>query len=310
MDRRTFLQWQMKGMLLAAAGPTLLSLSASLGQAAETPTVPDVCVAKGAPGPATRAAVNALGGISRFVKPGQRVLIKPNMSFALGVESGTNTHPEVVRELLIMCKEAGASRVRVLDHSLHNAENALRQSGIRDICDGIEPGICRHLMESSFYSDSDIPDAREMKGNAFMNELLSADVLIACPAAKSHSGAGVSLSLKGQMGLIWDRGSMHSRYNLAQSIVDLNRKAKPTLTVIDASRVLSSGGPGGPGRVLTPGEIIASADPVAADATAVASYEWYGRKMEPRQVPHIRLAHEQGLGRMDIARLATSRITA
>lgn len=102
---------------------------------------------------------------------------------------------------------------------------------------------------------------------------------------------------------------MHSRYSLDTSIVDLNTKVKPHLVVIDATRVLTTGGPGGPGTVITPGEVIASADPVAADATAVASYEWYGRKMQPRQVGHIRLAHERGLGRMDIENLNTRRLT-
>jgi uncharacterized protein (DUF362 family) len=147
-----------------------------------------------------------------------------------------------------------------------------------------------------------------MHQNSFMRDVLEADVLIAAPVAKSHSGAGVSLSLKGQMGLIRDRGSMHSRYDLATSIVDLNLRLKPDLAVIDATRVLTTGGPGGPGRVIVPGEVIASADPVAADALAVASYEWFGQKLQTRQVAYIRLAHERGLGRMDIENLVTSRV--
>jgi uncharacterized protein (DUF362 family) len=73
--------------------------------------------------------------------------------------------------------------------------------------------------------------------------------------------------------------------------------------------VLTTNGPGGPGTVIIPGEVIASADPVAADATAVSSYEWYGVKVQPRQVGHILQAHERGLGRMDIENLVTKRIT-
>jgi uncharacterized protein (DUF362 family) len=229
------------------------------------------------------------------------------MSFAQGPESATNTHPEVVRELLVMCKEAGAARVRVLDHSLQNPEQALDLSGIRDACNGVEEGVCHHLMNAGFYREDRLDEALEMRANSFMRDVLEADVLIAAPVAKSHGGAGVSLSLKGQMGLILDRRSMHSRYDLSTSIVDLNTRIKPHLAVIDATRVLTSGGPGGPGRVIMPGEVIASADPVAADATAIAAYEWYGRKMRPRQVGHIRLAHERGLGRMDIENLITRR---
>ncbi len=147
-----------------------------------------------------------------------------------------------------------------------------------------------------------------MKTNAILREALEADVIIAAPVAKSHGGAGVSLSLKGQMGLIKDRGIMHWRYDLSNAIVDLAERLKPALAVIDATRVMTTGGPGGPGRVITPGEVIASADPVAADATAVAAYEWYGRKFEPRQVAHLAAAHRRGLGRMDIENLNVERV--
>ena len=307
MDRRTFLKWQMQGLLVAGLAPNLLC---SVGEALAAPAMPDIAVAKGSPAAAARAAVQALGGMGRFVKPGQRVVIKPNMSFARGPEAATNTHPEVVREILVMVKEAGAASVRVLDHSLQNAEQALSLSGIRDACDGIEPGICHHLMDAKFYRETEFLNAVEMKSNAVMTDVLAADVLIAVPVAKHHGGAGVSLSLKGQMGLILDRRSMHSRYDLNASIVDLNSRIKPDLAIIDATRVLTSRGPSGPGDVIMPGEVIASADPVAADAMAVASYEWYGRKVEPRQVGHIRLAHERGLGRMDIDKLSIQRLTA
>lgn len=305
MNRRDFLKWQMGGMILAVSGPGLLSLPCC----AFADGTPDVSVIKGAPGPATRMAVDLLGGMGRFVKAGQKVVIKPNMSFASSPENAANTHPEVVRELLIMCKEAKAGSIRVLDHSLQDAEGALNLSGIRDACNAVEPGICHHLMDVSFYKEDDIRGAKEMRSNAFMRDVLAADVLIAVPVAKSHRSAGVSLSLKGQMGLILERRIMHSRYSLDTSIADLNCRIKPHLAVIDATRVLSTGGPGGPGTVLTPGEIIASADPVAADATAVASYEWYGRKFEPRQVAHIREAHERMLGRMDIENLIIKRMT-
>ncbi|MDR2075997.1 MAG: DUF362 domain-containing protein [Desulfovibrio sp.] len=305
MNRRAFLQWQAGWLAALAAGPALFSFSGP----ALAADLPDIGVVKGSPGPATRAAVDLVGGISRFVKPGQKVVIKPNMSFARGPESATNTHPEVVRELVVLCKEAGASRIRVLDHSLQDPEQALNRSGIRDACDGVEAGICHHLMSASFYQEADISGGVQMLRNNFMRDVLEADVIIAAPVAKSHSGAGVSLSLKGQMGLIQDRGSMHSRYDLSTSIVDLNLRLKPDLAVIDATRVLTTGGPGGPGKVIAPGEVIASADPVAADALAVASYEWYGQKLQPRQVAYIRLAHERGLGRMDIENLGTRRAT-
>ena len=308
MRRRDFLKWQFSGAVCLATGFSLSSLSdASAAEALGA--YPDVVIAKGDPARATRLAVDMLGGMGRFVKAGHKVVIKPNMSFARTPELGSNTHPLVVKEVLIMCKEAGAAKVRVLDHSLQDPEQALVLSGIRDACNSIEPGICHHLMDSSFYQEAVLQDAVEMRNNAIMKDVLDADVLIAVPVAKSHGSAGVSLSMKGQMGLIWERKAMHGRYSLDVSLVDLVQRLKPQLAVIDATRVLTTSGPGGPGKVITPGEVIASTDPVAADATAVASYEWYGRMMQPRQVSHIRLAHERGLGRMDIENLRTKRVT-
>ncbi|GHU95695.1 hypothetical protein AGMMS49974_07780 [Deltaproteobacteria bacterium] len=304
MQRRDFLKWQLVGIGMLGVNASMLTLAGK----ALADTCPDVAVVKGAPGAAARAAVNMLGGMSRFVKPGQKVVIKPNMSFAQGPETATNTHPEVVREVLVMCKEAGAARVRVLDHVLQDPELSMTRSGIRDICDGVEPGVCRYLTNVSFYQDAELAEGREMRTNVFMCDVLDADVIIAVPVAKSHGSAGVSLAIKGQMGLIYDRRIMHSRYDLNTSIVDLATRVKPGLAIIDATRVLTTNGPGGPGKVIQPGEVIASADPVAADATAVSSYEWYGRKMQPRQVGHIRLAHERGLGNMNIEALTVRRI--
>ena len=134
-------------------------------------------------------------------------------------------------------------------------------------------------------------------------------MLIAAPVAKSHSGAGVSLSMKGMMGLVYNRMIFHRR-DLHTSIVDLSTVLKADLTVVDATRVLSTGGPGGPGKVLTPDTVIASADMVAADAYTVSAFEWYGKSYRPDQVRHIREAHARGLGRMDIENLRVESITA
>ena len=301
MLRREFLKLQ-----TAALGTAILSGVPSFLAAASRP---DIVVAKGEPGAATRAAVAALGGMPAFVRPGQKVVIKPNMSFAAPVESAANTHPAVVKELLALCLEAGAASVRVLDHAFREGRQPLEYSGILAACESVAPGCCHNLTRSRHYSEFTLQKARDMRANAAMTDVLDADVLIACPVAKSHSSTGVSLSLKGQMGLILDRGCMHGRYDLDTSIVDLAFALKPSLSVIDASRVLSTNGPHGPGTVLTPGEIIASADPVAADALAVSSYAWYGRHVQPRQVAHIAQAQARGLGRMDVENLNVLRMS-
>jgi uncharacterized protein (DUF362 family) len=141
-----------------------------------------------------------------------------------------------------------------------------------------------------------------------MKDVLDSQVLIAAPVAKSHGSTGVSLSMKGMMGLVWNRSIMHWRHNLHDAIVDLCTVLKPSLVVVDATRVLTSDGPGGPGTVITPRTVVASRDMVAADAYTVQAFEWYGQKLGPDKVRHIRLAHERGLGRMDVQSLIVKKV--
>jgi uncharacterized protein (DUF362 family) len=142
------------------------------------------------------------------------------------------------------------------------------------------------------------------------SEVLDADVLIAVPVGKTHLGAGVSLSMKGMMGLVFDnnRRTFHTN-GLHESIVDMVTVLKPHLVVIDGSRILASGGPTGPGEVLPLNVVIASTDMVSADAQMVTLGTWYGKKLQPRQVKHINLAAERGLGRMDLDKLNVRDIT-
>jgi uncharacterized protein (DUF362 family) len=243
-----------------------------------------------------------------FVRPGQKVVIKPNMSFAPDVERASNTHPEVVRTLAALCHEAGAGRVRILDHPLRRAELCIE--GVRQACSVFNEDMVHGLESPRFFKPVPVAQGLQMRETDVMQDVLEADVLIAAPVAKSHGSTGVSLSLKGMMGLIWDRGIMHYKYDLNEAIVDLATVLRPQLTVIDVTRALTTNGPGGPGKVVRLNTVIAATDPVAADAQAVAMVPWYGQRLAPRQVPHIRRAHERGLGRMDIENLRIRRVTA
>ena len=98
--------------------------------------------------------------------------------------------------------------------------------------------------------------------------------------------------------------------DLDEAVVDLCTILRPTLTLIDASRVLTTGGPGGPGKVLPMNKVVASTDMVAADALAVELGTWYGRKFKARQVRHVNLAHKRGLGNMNTAQLSVKEVNA
>lgn len=303
LNRRNFLIYQFKSFLfLTTCGSGLVFPRKGIAEVA-----PDISVVKGESALATRAAVEFLGGMGSIVKKGQSVLIKPNMSFANPPEWGTTTSPEVVKELAVMCREAGASTILILDNTLYSPKSCLQKTGIRDACKEVSETFVNTVNSGKLYKKMAIKDPVRLSETDVLKEALEADVLIAAPVAKSHSATGVSLSMKGMMGLVYDRGIMH-KLGLDSCIVDMCSILKADLAVVDATRVLSTNGPRGPGKVLNEQTVIASRDMVAADACTVSLFKWYGSRYTPGNVAHIKEAHERGLGRMDIENLNIKKV--
>jgi uncharacterized protein (DUF362 family) len=294
ITRRQFLKTAAAGVALGFIG------SPSFSAAKEEY---DLAVISGEPVAATKKALEAIGGISRFVKKGQGVVLKPNMSFARTPDFSATTHPLVVATVAQACLEAGAQQVLVLDHTLQRAELCLERTGIRDACKNITGVHVLTLQDRKFFREIKIPQGKVLERVEVMKDILDGQVLISIPVAKSHSATGVSLGLKGLMGVIWDRESFHSQYNINQAIADLATVIKPQLTILDATRALATGGPGGPGEVKKPNLIIAGVDPVAVDSYGVSIVPWYGQNFKGRQVEHLLVAHQRGLGKIDIDQL-------
>jgi len=295
ISRRQFIITTAAGVAIGLAGyPSFLRAAEEV----------DLAVISGEPAAATRKALEALGGITRFVKKGQRVVIKPNMSFAKTPDFAASTHPLVVVAVAQACIEAGAREVLVLDHTLQRAELCLERTGIRDACKQHVPGVhVLALQDRKFFREIRIPQGKVLDRVEVLTDILDNAVLINVPVAKSHSATGVSLGLKGLMGLIWDRESFHSQFNINQGIVDLATVIKPQLTILDATRAMVSGGPGGPGDVKKPNLIIAGVDPVAVDSYGVGIVPWYGKNFKGRQVEHLLEAYQRGLGKIDVEKL-------
>jgi uncharacterized protein (DUF362 family) len=299
ISRRQFLKATAAGVAIGIAG------DADFLSATEEA---DLAVISGEPGAATRMALDALGGISRFVKKGQRVVIKPNMSFAKSPDFAATTHPLVVVAVAQACVEAGAKEVLVLDHTLQRAELCLERTGIREACKQQVPGVhVLALQDRKFFREIRIPQGKVLDRVEVAADILDGAVLINVPVAKSHSNTGVSLGLKGLMGLIWDRGSFHYQFDINQGIVDLATVIKPRLTILDATRAMISGGPGGPGDVKKPNLIVAGVDPVAVDSYGVGIVPWYGQNFKGRQLEHLLIAHQRGLGKIDVETLKITR---
>ena len=248
-----------------------------------------------------RRAMNALGGMDKLVSKGNRVIIKPNIAWNQKPEFAANTNPFVVAALVELCREAGASRVKVMDHTCSaNPEPSYENSGIATTAR--QAGAEVPYIDKSRFRDFTIADGKVLKSWPFYEEMVYAnevDVLINVPIAKQHGTSRLSMGLKNVFGMIGgDRGSLHT--DIHPKIADLNKFVKIDLTVLDAFRILKNHGPTG-GRlddvdnsVERARRIIVSTDPVAVDAYGAILFG-----MQPADVGYIRESHEQGLGEID-----------
>jgi len=249
--------------------------------------------------PATKKAIDLLGGVEQFIKKGCRVALKPNMSFPHPPERATNTHPEVVATVANMCLDAGAREVVILDFPFNPPDKCLSLSGIADACKGMKNVYTFALADEKFFKPFAVSRGKVLREVKLLKDVLDSDVLINLPTAKSHTTTGVSLGMKGLMGIIWDRRYFHANVDINQAIADLSGAVKVDLVILDGSRALTNGGPSGPGTVTYPNTIIAGVDPVAVDAMGVTLADWYNQKFTGAQVKHIALAHGMGLGTMN-----------
>ncbi|MCX7839029.1 MAG: DUF362 domain-containing protein [Anaerolineae bacterium] len=269
---------------------------------------PYIAVARGAnPSAITRAAIDALGGIRRFVKPGNDVIIKPNIcNSAYGPEYATTTNPDVIAELVKMCLEAGARRVRVMDQPFHGTPaEAYRKSGIREAVEKV--GGQMEIMSAMKYVETEFPKtARDLKKWKVYQDILKADVVINVPIAKTHDIAKLTLAMKNLIGVVTDMPALHTA--LDQRIADLNTLIRPTLHVIDAVRTLAVKGPTGGSLdfVVRTNLVMASHDPVALDAYAAKLL--FLRK--PEEITYIKYGAEMGIGRWDLDKMRIKEVTA
>lgn len=255
-----------------------------------------LAVARGGdPRATTRAALVAIGGIERFVKSGDDVILKPNICVDYRTyEYGATTNPDVVATLVELCLGAGAKRVRVMDTPFGGgSESAYANSGIADAVKAA--GGEMEVMNRNKFRETDIPEGRDITSWSVYQPVLTADVLINAPVAKHHSLAFLSLGGKNLLGVVQHPGALHPR--LGQRVADLVSLVRPTLTVVDAMRTLMTHGPTGGNLddVRQTNTIIASHDIVAADAYAATLFDLTGEK-----VAYVKAAADMGLGTLDL----------
>jgi uncharacterized protein (DUF362 family) len=255
--------------------------------------LPELVIAKNETDAATltRRAVDALGGMKRFVSRGDVVVVKPNIGWDRMPIHAANTNPEVVATVVQMAFEAGAKRVVVTDASCNDPNRCFQRSGIWRAAyklgaDVILPAEHRFR---TMRLNGDVLDEWPV-----FTPLVQADKLINVPVAKHHNLAKYTGAMKNWYGSLGGRRNrLHQ--NIDVSVADLATFMRPTLVVVDATRVLIRNGPQG-GNVDDTREmntVIATIDQVAADSYGAGLI---GQKRE--NVPYLKMGHERGLGTM------------
>ena len=241
-----------------------------------------------------------LGSMAAFVRPGDKVVVKPNIGWDRRPEQAANTHPLVVKAVVEQALQAGASEVLVFDRTCNEKRRCYRNSGIEPALAEIDSRKvdCRHVSKRRFVPVT-IAKGQVLQKWSFYRDALEADCYINVPVAKHHGLAGLTLGLKNTMGVIGgNRGKLHGQ--MGQSLADINTVIRPRLTVIDASRILLRNGPqgGNVADVKVLDTVIASADPVAADAYGTTLF---GQR--PDELESTVAAAAMGLGEMDLAKI-------
>ena len=244
----------------------------------------------------TQKVFEAAGGIERFVSKGDVVVIKPNISWARAPKMAANTNPKVLQAVIELCQEAGAKKVRIADNTFDDAEFCFTVSGAAAVSK--KTGAELINPSSSLMREMNLQGNRLQTWPVFL-PLVEADKVINLPVAKIHNLTSLTLGMKNWFGAIGGRRSALHR-DIHPNIVDLAQFFKPSITLIDATRIMTRNGPSGGSTsdVTQKNTLILSDDPVAADGKAALLF---GK--EPQKVGYINLAKKQGLGTYDFKKL-------
>ncbi|MBU1105348.1 MAG: DUF362 domain-containing protein [Candidatus Riflebacteria bacterium] len=309
MDRRQFIAlasslaaaYNFKLPYRAVAEEVKLSGSGAAGTG-----FPDlVAVMGGTPVEMLDRALAAAGGLERFVKTGQKVLVKPNIGWDKTPEEGANTTPALVKHLIELCFKAGAKEVNVFDNTCNNWQACYSNSQIeKAVKDAGGTMLMAH--EEGYYTELALPRGVALKKVMIHKAWLESDVIINLPILKHHGGARMTAAMKNLMGVVWDRRFYH-RTDLHQCIADFTTiEKKPTLNIIDAYNVMMRNGPRGTSiaDIATKKMLLLSTDMVAIDTAAARILE-----AKPEEIAYIAKAAAHNSGIADLEKLKIERIT-
>jgi uncharacterized protein (DUF362 family) len=310
MDRRKFLRaiaiTGAAATVKASGGMDILAQTVNSTQTGKKVDI--VAVMGGEPDVMFRRAIAEMGGMSKFIKAGQKVVVKPNIGWDKTPELAGNTNPKLVTEVIRQCLSAGAKEVTVFDHTCDDWIKCYKNSGIEAAAKAAGAKVVP-AHEESYYKTVNLPKGVKLKSTKIHEAIINCDVWINLPILKHHGGANLTMSMKNYMGIIWDRRIFH-RTDLQQCIADIcTYTKKPVLNIVDAYRVVKTNGPQGRSAadVVNPKGLFISQDIVAVD-TAAAKFFNQIREMPLEHVGHLANGQSLKLGTMDIDKLNIKRI--
>ncbi|MFC1548490.1 DUF362 domain-containing protein [Candidatus Omnitrophota bacterium] len=243
----------------------------------------------------TVKAVEAMGGMGKFVKKGDVVFLKANISWDRTPEQAGNTNPQVVAALIDMCYKVGAKRVSMSDNTCNEARRCYDRSDIAKIAK--EQGAHIHYVDNWDIVKAHFAYNSPMEDWPVYRESVDCDVFINVPVLKHHSLTGLTLSMKNLMGICSGvRGMMHA--GIGRKLADLTDFIQPDLSIIDATRVLIRNGPSGGNLqdVVKMDKIVVGTDPVLTDAYACTLVN-----RDPLSISYIKEGNRLGYGSADLS---------
>jgi len=294
MKRREFIKDLALGSLLFKFQPDLF---------AQGQKFPDLAWIQGeSPAQITKEAISSLGGIQRFVSKGDVVIVKPNIGWDRTPKQAACTNPQVVKTLVELSLGAGAKEVKVIDNPCNPAQRTYARSGIAAAAKEAGGKV---LFPNPHKLKKMSLNGKWLKEWEVYTDFVEADKIINVPIAKTHSLSRLTMGMKNWLGALGgNRNQLHQK--LDQAMIDLAAFFKPCLTVMDGYRILIRNGPQG-GR-LSDVElfktVVAGVDYVAVDAAGATFFD-----IQPQDLPYLQIAHQMGVGEINLEKLKIEKRT-
>jgi uncharacterized protein (DUF362 family) len=312
VGRREFLIRAGKaGISIAAAGTVAYLLYDSQGpkpggKAEELVTLPDfsvphqagqtISIVKGSQRVKTvDKAIELLGGIERFIRPGEIVAIKPNVAFASPPMLGATANPELVAEVVRLCySRGGAKKVIVTDNPINDPASCFMLSGIGKAASAAGAKVV--MPKAHLFKHTTLAGGRLIKNwPIFYEPFESVDKLIGIAPVKHHHRSAASMTMKNWYGLLGGRRNIFHQ-DINTIIAELAMMVRPTLVILDGTEVMATNGPtgGSISDLRRANTLIASTDCVATDSYGCGLLD-----LKVSDLPYLIKAEKAGAGTTD-----------